>query len=167
MSDDIESTLAQRVLTMRIIVIALLNGILVFMGIAVFTRANGQMPAAPDPPMLTYLAFALAVPTALGALLVPRVIDAAAVKRLAKGHATSDAGSLVGVFQQRLIVRSALFEAPAFFSLIAYMIEGQWPTLVIAGLMAFGIATGFPSISRMRAWLEDQTERVAAERASV
>jgi hypothetical protein len=163
---DLETTLAPRVMTMRIIVIALLNGIFVFTGIAVYTRATGQMPP-PEMPLISYLALAFAVPMLLAALFVPPMIEAAAIKKIARNGRANPVGPLLGVFQQRLIIRSALFEGPAFFALIGYMLEGQWPTLVIAGLMAFGIASNFPSVSGVTAWLEERGERVVAERAGL
>lgn len=163
--NDVESTLAPRVMTMRIIVIALLNGILVFVGIAVYTRTTGQMAPPPDVPMLSYIAFIAAAPMLLAALLVPRLIESAAIGKMTKGSATVSVDQLLPVYQQRLIVRSALFEGPAFFALVAFMIEGQWAMLAIVGVMAVGIATGFPSVSGVQTWLEDRRERVAAERA--
>ena len=163
---DLETILAPRVMTMRIIVIALLNGILMFVGIAVYVRASGQAAPPPDVPLLTYIAFLFAVPMVLAALFVPGIIEAAAIQKVAKAGSNTDIGALLSIFQQRLIIRAALFEAPAFFALIAYFIEGQWPTLVVAGVMALGIASNFPSVSGVQAWLEDRRERIAAERAA-
>lgn len=164
---DLETTLPPRVMTMRIIVIALLNGIFLFVGIAVYTRATGGGAPPPDVPMLTYVAFLFALPLVLAALVVPRIIEGAAIKNAAKNATGSEVGALLNIFQQRLIVRSALFEGPAFFALVAYMVEGQWPMLVVAGVMALGIATGFPSVSGVQAWLEERRERIAAERAAL
>jgi hypothetical protein len=164
---DLESTLAPRVMTMRIIVISLLFGILMFIGIAVFTRTTGQMAPPPDVPMLSYIAFIAAAPMLLAALLVPRLIESAAIGKMAKGSESPRVGQLLPIYQQRLIVRSALFEGPAFFSLVAFMIEGQWAMLAIAAVMALGIATGFPSISGVRGWMENRLETIAAERAAV
>jgi hypothetical protein len=162
---DLESTLTPRVMTMRIIVIALLTGIFLFIGIAVYTRTMGQMAPPPDVPILSYIAFIAAAPMLLAALVVPRLIESAAIRRIAKDSATARVGQLLPIYQQRLIIRSALFEGPAFFALVAFMVEGQWAMLAIAAVMAAGIATGFPSVAGVQTWLEDRQERIAAQRA--
>lgn len=166
MSDVDEATLAGRVLTMRIITIAMLNGILMFVGIAVYVRSTGDVAPPPDVPMLTYIALLVALPMVLAALVVPRIVAGAAVKKVASSRNPDETNSLLGIFQQGLIIRAALFEGPAFFSLIAYFIEGQWPMLVVAGVMAFGIATGFPSVSGVQAWLEERREQIAVDRTA-
>jgi hypothetical protein len=163
---DLDSTLAQRVMTMRIIVIALLNGILVFVGIAVYTRTTGQMTPPLEMPILSHIAFIAAAPMLLAALLVPRLMESAAISKIVKGTATPGVGQLLPIYQTRLIIRSALFEGPAFFALVAFMIEGPWVMLAVAGVMAAGIATGFPTVSGVQAWMEDRREKIAAERAN-
>jgi hypothetical protein len=98
----------------------------------------------------------------VAAMMLPPIIEKLSISKLTNGNERS----LLAIFQTRLIVRSALFEGPAFFALIAYILEGQWLALAIAGAMAVGIATGFPSVAGVEAWIEERRERIAAERSA-
>jgi hypothetical protein len=173
--EDMQNALATRLMTMRIIFFALMNAIVVFLAIALYLRASGQGQAAPDPPLLTYLAVALGGLLFVAHVVVPRAIAAASMRRIARGQAITkrpadsdlggEVGQLVVVYQQRLIVSAALLEAPAILALIAYIVEGLWPALLVVGISLLALATRFPTMYGLQTWLEESQERIASERA--
>lgn len=172
MSSEPEPNLDARIMVMRIINFALLMGAVVFLGVAVFLRGQGEMPPPPEVPLLTYLALAVILPNLIAYAVVPNLQIAAIRRRLARGETGSlgdvplsdTPGSWYAVYQTRLILRLALLEGTTFFLLLAYLLEGQAISLVAAGLLMLGIAAHFPSKAAADNWMETQRELLQRER---
>lgn len=172
---DFAAALAPRVRIMQIIAFALICGVMGFFGIATWMQATNPPPPPPQP-ILTYVGFAAAAIMLVAHLIVPEIVASVGLKRIGqeKRAVASPSpypplpgvtGPLVALYQTRLIVRFAMLEGAAFFCLIAYQIEGQWPILALVGVLVLAMLVRFPIISGVQAWIEQQQERLAAGEA--
>ncbi len=186
---DDESMLGPQVRTMQIITGALVIGLVSFLGIVLFLPARqkaGPPGPAPNPaqaraqaqPVISYAAVAFAVMALPMSLLVPSVVVKGGRKQIAEGMWTppargtgtvppgpfGDTFRLASVYQSALIIGAALNEGPAFFALIAYMIEGLPVILGLAVLLILGVAVRFPTHTRVEQWIDAQKELVIQER---
>jgi len=105
-------------------------------------------------------------------LLVPSLIVNSSVQRIARGTWTpgrqpmgqsppeTDEGKLLQVFLTKTIVGNAILEGAAFFNLVAFILEGQLYSLVLAVLLLLGILASFPTSAGLTDFLETQTRRV-------
>ena len=129
---------------MQIIVGALALGIVNFLLVIVFAFR----PQAPQNPigqsLLTYLAVGGAVLAVMASIFIPfflagpmrkSALDASAGSKATSSKEEANIGSLAQMYQTLLIIRCALIEGAAFFSLVAYMIEGQTTALATAGIL--------------------------------
>jgi hypothetical protein len=80
------------------------------------------------------------------------------------GLPPGDAGSLMAVFQGKIIVGAAMLEGGAFFAAIAYLVEGGPIALALAVVLWLGIAAHFPTLPRVIGWIERQLEWLDQER---
>ena len=62
---------------------------------------------------------------------------------------------------------AAINEGLTFFALIAYMIERQPIILGLVVLLILGLATRFPTLGRVRSWIEFQQDRLLQDRQSI
>jgi hypothetical protein len=46
------------------------------------------------------------------------------------------------------------------------MLEGQWPILIVTGILVLAMVVRFPSEARMQAWIDECSEKVLAGRAA-
>jgi hypothetical protein len=67
------------------------------------------------------------------------------------------------VYQTSLIIGAALNEGPAFFALIAYMVEGLPAILGVAAFLILGVAARFPTRARLEQWIDAQKELLIQE----
>ena len=171
-----------QVLSLQIVVTALTIGPLFFMAIVLFIVQPGQGPAADGDslPITTYVALGFAVVAIVLRMIVPRIIESVARKRIADGtwqgqlptagqqraqdaelaEQLGDAGKLLGVLMTRTIVAGALLEGSAFFALIAYLIEQSPLILAVAIVLIIGVAFNFRTRSSATHWIEDQLAAV-------
>src|SRR5436190_13112533 len=82
---DLETALDQRIRTMRIIVFALLNGIVIFMAIAIFLRTSGRFVEPRDSQMISPVALIFGVVMFVVHLVVPNLLAAQARRQIALG----------------------------------------------------------------------------------
>lgn len=145
--------------------------------------APAAAPAAPEVkpmlPVLTVAAFTFAVVLVPLSLLVPRLVSESARRQIAatKGQPgkappgvpapTSDAGRLLATYQIQKIIGAALNEGPAFFALIAYMMEGTAVALGLALALIVGVALRFPQRAQVTQWVDAQLERLTLDRQSL
>jgi hypothetical protein len=182
MSTDIDwrEEIGPQVRTLQIVVAALTAGCLTFMAIAVFMVQSGQAPAADNdmPPIITYLALGFAGVAIVLRMIVPRMIESAARKRIADGtwqppttgqqraeivqlvERLGDAGKLLPVLMTRTIIAGAILEGSAFFALIAYLLGRSPLTLAAAVVLVIGVALNFQTRSSAVHWIEDQLAAV-------
>jgi len=167
--DDL--TPERRLLAMRIVMSALLGGLAIFAGVAVAYRYTGH-PAAPAQIVLTYVAIVFTGVLTLCSAVVPALWAANARCRLLGAPAGGGSGSPAPIaeakwyelYQSQLIISAALLEGPAFFSLIAFLIEGSAASLGLAVFLFIMIALKMPSRPRIERWISNQQELLERER---
>jgi hypothetical protein len=181
---DDESMLGPSIRTMQIIIFTMTLGLVVFLVIVLFLRAQPK-PAPPqaaaqpaqDLPVISYAAIAFAVAAVPMSLLVPSGVVKAGRKQIAREMWTPPAHSavsfpqgpmgdtlrLAGLYQTSLIIGAALNEGPAFFALIAYFLEGLPAILGLAALLILGVAARFPTRARVEQWIDAQKELLIHE----
>jgi hypothetical protein len=169
---DSDTALSPRLHIMRIIIFALVNGLVIFLGIAVFIRLNNPpQPANPNLPVVTFMALGFAVMDLLIHAILPNLTTAAGRRRILQGNGPTDAsrladdrGQLCALYQTRMIIGAALLEGAAFFLLIAYLLEGQVICLATAVFFVALIASKFPTRAGVENWIEKQSYLLQEER---
>jgi hypothetical protein len=169
---DLETALTPRLRTMQIICGAMMIGVVAFLVVSLLMRAQGQFQQPGPVPIITYIALGLTAMLLALQTVVPRAILTAARRGLARktgldadAKMDADVWELCGIYQTRLIVGCAMAEGPAFFCLIAYLIEGQWITVAAAVLGLLVMASKFPTRDRLLNWLAAQQELLQYERS--
>ncbi len=149
-SDASRSMISTQTRLLQIIVCSLITGVLLFTGFVIWSGALRQPPGGR---MLTYLAVGMGMVMAVLHVVVPGLVERAALANQAVG---SGVQSLLGVYVIRTIIAAALLEGAAFTSVVAVMIEHhQWVlgvTVVLLVLMIMQI----PSSTRIEHWLESR-----------
>jgi hypothetical protein len=179
MSEIDDRVLAPRVRTMQIIAIALIAGVLVFLGIAcnqVFVQRQGQPQGQADAlPILSLLAVAMLAGGAAVSFVLPMVMTRAALQKIAAGtwqlpqgidpkDLATDVAKLLTVKQTTLIFSLAMLEGPAFLGCIAFLIEARPFTLGLVGVAIAMMLFKFPTEGGIRAWLWNQTNQLEQAR---
>ena len=172
---DFESELGKRIQTMRIILLALIAGIVSFTCVAVFFgiqgNLQGQAPIMAQ--VFTFVGLGFTACNALAYVLVPDKIVQASRRQLARQFATADRVNaeaaqdfvkLCELYQTQMIVGAALLEGTAFLWLIFFMVTGQWFMLGFAVAAALLLALKFPSADSLSRWLAQQQELIDVER---
>ena len=172
-TDDVQATTR----TSQIIVGSLIQGVVLFMAIVlIFLKPDGEQPAAPETPVITYLAVALGASVLVASFVVPKLVVDAGLRGYVKAGAspastTGDAGpkqvkpavasyELLPLFQTQLIIGAALAEGGAFFATIAYMLEHQYLVLGVAGALLAVLVSRFPTVDRVNVWLDEKLNRL-------
>jgi hypothetical protein len=165
--------LDQPIRTMRIILVALIVGVLFFMGFVIFQRQAQNQPAAPQEPLVTYVALANAGMILVAFFLLPRFLTAS----LRRGPTpfggaggsspqmqAEDTFRLRVLWHTRTLLRAALLEGATFFLLVAYLLEGMDVSLMVACLFVAGLACLFPARAGVENWMERQRLLLEEER---
>ncbi|HYT93235.1 MAG TPA: hypothetical protein VEL76_31240 [Gemmataceae bacterium] len=171
---DSDAFLLPRLRVMRIVVLALVLGVVAFLVLALIIRAQGGL-AAPPTPFLTYLALGFGGLQIGVSLLFPRFVVTQSRRQLARGQypataeasaqAPDDLTSLCNVFQTQLIIAAALLEGAAFFLLIAYLQEGEVAALGGVAVLLALLLVKFPTRPALESWLTEQQELLNQERS--
>ncbi len=152
-----DQQLAGPLFTMRLIVSALLVGLVTFAGIAVYLGVTGPAPRPPELPIITYMGFGMLAVCGVLSFALPGLLAPNIVQKSVLTHSGDPAHALVMAHQTLLIISCALCEGPGFLCLIAYIVERQWPALVGAGLAAALIALRFPTADGVRSFVARYT----------
>jgi hypothetical protein len=179
LSDD-SAVIDQTTRVLQIIVFALVTGLVTFLGVVLFLHAQPKPARNPGAvlPVITVVAFTIAVVLAPLSLIIPRLVSDAARKQIAAGKwapgnapagvtATTDAGRLAVVYQTQKIIGAAMTEGPAFLALIAYMLESTSAALGLALFLIVGVALRFPQRAQVQQWIDDQLGRLDMDRQTV
>jgi hypothetical protein len=117
------------------------------------------------------LALAMGASVLVLSFVIPGLVVSQTRRQIAKGTAPKigkseeeDAAALLPIYQTQLIVGAALLEGGAFFATIAYMLERNMMALGLAGVLLAVLLTRFPTIARLRSWLDRQVELLHQER---
>jgi hypothetical protein len=175
--NDVEGViLPARLRTMQIVASALMAGVLMFMAFAlvkVLVLDAGRL--AVDTPLMSFLALGFFAMTAPISFVMPRVITQAALRQLLAGDWQAPQGAdprayptvtakLLAIYQASMIIGLGMLEGCAFFALIAYIVEGQHWVLGVAAAAIALMGCRFPTEPRVRAWLDQQADELAALR---
>ena len=171
MLNDVQrESLGGLLMTMRVIVAALVSGVVMFfVGVLVLRgdQAAGQ-------PMIAYLAAGFAVMAFAASLFVPQVITGPVRQSIAADSAPSGASVPEGVgdvlrlgalYQTRVIIAGALLDGAAFFNIIAYLLEGQMLTLLVTAALILALVSQFPTAARVENWVVNQREIIEQMRS--
>lgn len=178
------SELDRPLLTLRIIVIALFAGPLIFLVVAVlFAARNGNVQPAVRSPLAVYVFVGIAVSAIVARVIVPNLTAAKWRRRIADGSwrasgagepadeatdeflaRTGDAGMLFYAFQAQTLLAAALVEGSAMLMIVGYMLTRSVVCLALAVLLVLAIALGFPFRSSVEHWIEDQLQLLKQER---
>jgi hypothetical protein len=60
------------------------------------------------------------------------------------------------VYRGRQIVGRAMLEGAGFFNTIAFIVDQNWWSLAIVGLLVFWMLMTFPTRTRVEQWIETQ-----------
>ena len=174
--DEITSA---RVRTAQIVAAALLSGVLIFAGIAVFLvqqRGKGLSPPT-GMPVISYAAVALFVLELALWRFLPDQIANNQVGKIARGAWTpgpgapatvfaTDTDKLLSVFQTKTLVANALLEAVALLGCVAYLVEGRLCVLAVVGGAALLMLVTFPTRDNVAQWLAERQDRIREIRQS-
>lgn len=176
---DLAEKLTGPVTTLRIILVALASGIVMFAVVAVVVRSTGGFGADEGMNVLSWMALGLAPIALVASRVVPGLLADALRRQIASGkqqppqtaagpmavlNEMGQAGALYGAYQTTTIISAALVEGAAMLSVIAFMLEGAWITLGVALGLAGVILALFPSPARAAAWVSNQLRRIEEER---
>ncbi|MFL5243194.1 MAG: hypothetical protein ACJ8FY_13900 [Gemmataceae bacterium] len=167
---ELDSTIRPRVFTLRIIIGALLSGVAIMAVMAIFLRQSGNRPPPPPVPIMTYLALGFGAVLLVMHRFILKLVESNARKRITgvpseSGGPVIEPLDLLGIYQSSRIIAAALLEGPAFFCLIAYLVEGHWLSLAAAGILWIGLLLLFPSVDGVARWIMEQQETIQQERS--
>jgi hypothetical protein len=161
---------------MRIIVGALMMGLLAFLSVAVLIVQQRQ-PNPGQPILISYLAVGFFAILFVLWWVVPKWIITTLINQIATGNRTpgqatetsksnlpsafpDDTSRLLLAYQTKMILAAALLEGAAFFGCIAYLLEGQTSVLAIPAVVLTLMALTFPTQDRVSQWVEEQQRRI-------
>jgi hypothetical protein len=72
-----------------------------------------------------------------------------------------DARYLIRVFRSRTIFGAGILEGWGMFAILAYLVDGNTTTLILAILVIFSIVASFPTTPRTIRWVERQLDSLA------
>jgi len=181
---DLDTFLTPRLRVMKILMAALVVSCLIFLGVVLaLRRANN--PQNNIVPLLTYMAVGFSLLMLVLHVVVPRLTIATARKQMARGdwppskvsgqypvatekkRGTGEAGKLCMLYQMQLIIGAAMLEGAVFFSLIAYLVEGDLASLAVAGLLIVFLLLRIPTRTGVENFLIEQGELLRQERETL
>ncbi len=176
LTPDADAEVTTLLNTTRIIVFAMIAGVLAFAGYLLFMHK----PAAPananggDSPLVLMM-FALAVMGIGARVFIPNLVVRVHRRKILDGsippgpqggvQVKTEAGWLAQGYQTTTIIAGALLEGPTFANLYAYMQEQQIYSLIIGGILLLGMIALFPPRSRIENWLNNQLRLLDEERS--
>jgi len=136
--------------TMQIIALALPQGVILFALIAVFVLGALSQPSSGN--AVSLIAAGFAAVAFVAHLVVPNLIAGRRVNTQTPPTELQP----YGAYQSQMIMKVALLEGAAFFNVIATIIEHNWWSLGIAGLLVGWMLTNFPTRGRVERWIAEQ-----------
>ncbi len=168
---------------MRIIIGAMLMGVVSFLAIALFLAS--QRPLDPNREnLITLMALGGLAFAIIARFVAPRLVAANLIRQIAAGTwlpqrragmeaeevaaelYASDAAKLLAVNQTRTLIAAALLEGASFLGCLAYMVEGSIFALAVPLVGIVLLALTIPMSDRVIAWAETQQARISEMRTS-
>ena len=184
-----QQEIGRRVRLLQHFVVGLVVPCPVFLGI--MTLASGEPAGGLSGVILTWMAVGLGMAGVAARLILPgvivsrgrqRIIDGSrrppqprgespAEQAIQEGRAqvlerTGDAGKLYDVFSKRTYVAGAVLAIPAYAAVMWYATARSPAALIVAVVLMIGVATLFPTRSKVFHWIEDQLRLVEQARQS-
>ena len=153
---------------LQLIVGMMTAGVVALLVISVVVHSADDSPKEPLPvPVLSYLAIACAVAALSARAVVPNLMGAGAIKKVAASESNTEAETFVfrSIFAARTVIAVAIIESAALLAGIAYLIEGTLLSLAVALVMVVVLALHFPRRAGRDDWISRQLERIAQERS--
>ena len=147
--------------TVQIITFALMQGVVVFGAVAFFISRDKPKTDG----FLVWIALGLAVV----AVVIRSIIGGFLNGALSSGMdrtvwdelpSQKQNSRLIGQFQTKHIVECALLEGAAFLNLIAYIMERNIISIIVAGVLLMLIMISFPGGSKIDHWAENQKQMI-------
>jgi|GEM_PF-3063910 len=137
--------------TAMIIAGALIQGVVIFAGVAYFI-GKGQ-PA--QSPMISFIGAGTAAMMVVMRFILPTIIVNGAKAKLKEASDSDLMPQLANLYVTKTVVGMAVLEAGAFFNLVAYIVEKQfWSYGPVVFLLAV-MAISFPSQGQFEGWAEE------------
>lgn len=150
----------------QIITVALIMGVVVFLGVALVVRGNE--PPAQDA-LIAVMAVGFSAVAIVLRYIIPTLMTRVQIQQWKDRSGTPANTSeqidlhLLNVFQSQHIIGLALLEGAGFFCLVAYLVTGRvWLLGSVAVLVAL-MAISFPTRSRIENWILQQREAMRFE----
>jgi hypothetical protein len=136
--------------TLRVILLAVITGIVALGIVAVVLVAGGTFTTRPH--LATPLLPVLGLTTAALIVVYPVVRQAliAGLRRAGAGEMATEVrgAALVGRFKALTIIGGALAEAPSLFGIVVFLLTGQWLALLVPALGLGAVVLLIPSRDR-------------------
>jgi hypothetical protein len=180
---DYQQHLAGPVRKLQIIIAAMLLGTTAFLVLALVLPADmfRGTGTAEDPPIITYVCAAYALIALVGRSALPGVMMPSARARIAQGAPSfgpaklmkgdlpsellaTDVGKLYGVYATMTIIRGALVEGGALFAGVAFLIEREPLSPVVALVLIIALALLFPTRAGVERWFTEQLRLITQAR---
>ena len=151
-------------MTARILVGALAMGVMIFGGIAMaLAFANHQAPRE-GLPIVSYLMAGMGAMTLVMSFVIQNIIIAPLRRELGSIPGDQQAERVLPVYQTRLLIGCACCEGGAIANLVAFIVEQQWWSLGIAGVLLLAILSRFPTETGLESFIREQIELAEMER---
>lgn len=148
----------------QIIVMAMTLGCAVFLAVAVAVAGSPKELA--NVPTITFLFSVVAGILVMARAMVPRIVFAAALKKMRQGPRDSDiTASLTQAMTTRLIVAAALIEGAVFLLIVAYFVERSPLSLAFAIVLIVLLAIHIPTTSRFESQLQNHLQGLEQEQS--
>lgn len=146
-----QPTAESLVRTAQIITLGMAGGVVAFVLIAVV--AVGALSESPSGNIVSLVGIVLTASQLGLAVFVPNLVARRAGPQ--QSHVPAELQPY-SMFMVRHLIRLALLEGAAFFNVVATMIEHNWWSLGIAGVLVGWMLTNFPTRVRIDRWIAAQ-----------
>ncbi len=165
-----------RLLSTKIIIVALVGGAAITSGIMVvlhLTAFEGK-PLAPDLPkiggssVLLLVALAAMVVSLSTAVFLPSTLRQQMIGELATYRSPtpeSDEAVMLSKWQVIALLRSALLEGSVILCSIFFLVSGEWPIIALGGVLLLVLIATIPSENGLRRWLSMADEELQLKRS--
>jgi hypothetical protein len=140
--------------TIQIIAGAVIAGPLIFAAVA-FAVARNQQPGSP---VLAYIAVGFAALSLIVSFVAPAVVTRAQLDAICRQGDGDLTRQLMGLFQTRVIIRSAVLEGAALLCGVAYITSSLWWTIAAMLLLVGVMLAIFPTRGQFDNWVRKERE---------
>lgn len=142
--------------SMQVITLAMVAGVVIFAVIALVLI--GALSQPPGQQVVSLLAAAL---TAVAFVLHFVLPDRMSRQPPAQLRPPSEELRPYMQYLSRHVIRLALLEGPAFFNVIALVVEHHWWSLAIAGVLVGWMLASFPTRERVEQWIASRRHELS------